>query len=277
MTERQSYRAGAKVKARADRPSTARAAKSRSERAPKDSVPSAARSGRQAKQAQRRAELLQAARSLFVEHGWDKTSVATIVAKVGVAQGTFYLYFDSKENVLAHLRQQVLIEYVTAFDRGRQSSVAADEGLVAGLAQVAHAVTRNRTLVHVFRSASTGAQTEEVWLDGRERFATPLAELIRTGVARGEFFVDDARLAAHFLLALFDDLIYEASQYDRPAPMPTTLRLATRFALRALCVPPARIEALTATKPSVSRPTRASAGATSSVTTARISKIGKSP
>ncbi|HET6439474.1 MAG TPA: TetR/AcrR family transcriptional regulator [Anaeromyxobacter sp.] len=48
----------------------------------------------------RRGELLEAAGRLFVREGFASVSVSRIVREVGVAQGTFYYYFESKEAVL---------------------------------------------------------------------------------------------------------------------------------------------------------------------------------
>lgn len=48
----------------------------------------------------RQAELLDAAQELFIQLGYQQTTVSTIVKKVGVAQGTFYYYFASKEAIL---------------------------------------------------------------------------------------------------------------------------------------------------------------------------------
>ena len=47
--------------------------------------------------ADRRTELLAAARSVFAKKGYEDATVAEIVASAGVAQGTFYLYFPGKE------------------------------------------------------------------------------------------------------------------------------------------------------------------------------------
>jgi AcrR family transcriptional regulator len=40
-----------------------------------------------------RAAIRDAANSLFLEHGVDKTTVDAICAAAGVSKGTFYLYF----------------------------------------------------------------------------------------------------------------------------------------------------------------------------------------
>ncbi len=48
----------------------------------------------------RRQELLDAALELFLEQGADATAVSHIVRKVGVAQGTFYYHFASKDELV---------------------------------------------------------------------------------------------------------------------------------------------------------------------------------
>jgi TetR/AcrR family fatty acid metabolism transcriptional regulator len=48
----------------------------------------------------RRAELVSAAAAVFAERGLAAATISDIVAAAGVAQGTFYLYFDSKDDVV---------------------------------------------------------------------------------------------------------------------------------------------------------------------------------
>src|SRR5919106_350942 len=45
----------------------------------------------------RRGELMQAAVDLAADRGFSRTRVSDIVGKVGVGQGVFYWYFDSKD------------------------------------------------------------------------------------------------------------------------------------------------------------------------------------
>jgi AcrR family transcriptional regulator len=51
----------------------------------------------------RREELLDAAASLIAEQGIEATSVGAIIARAGVAKGTFYWYFSAKEALLEAL------------------------------------------------------------------------------------------------------------------------------------------------------------------------------
>src|SRR5450755_4447689 len=54
---------------------------------------------------ERRDELTTAAQHLFLKHGLASTTIEQITSRAGVAKGTFYLYFSSKEDILAALGQ----------------------------------------------------------------------------------------------------------------------------------------------------------------------------
>ena len=85
----------------------------------------------------RAAELLTAAARVFAQKGFHETKVSDIVAAAGVAQGTFYLYFKSKndvffrlisgccERILDKLRQASAIhEQVRTAEEARENNLA---------------------------------------------------------------------------------------------------------------------------------------------------------
>ena len=65
---------------------------------------------------ERYTELLSAARAILAEKGFEATTVSEIVARAGVAQGTFYLYFPSKIALIAALNQE-MNEHIVGNDR----------------------------------------------------------------------------------------------------------------------------------------------------------------
>jgi len=52
---------------------------------------------------ERKNEILDTAQGIFLTKGYKQTSVESIIKKVGVAKGTFYYYFKSKEDLLDKL------------------------------------------------------------------------------------------------------------------------------------------------------------------------------
>ena len=74
----------------------------------------------------RRSELIACAQKLFYSKGYESTSVRDIVDEVGVAKGTFYYYFDSKQAVLEALVAELLAQMLKHFE-----AIVADDGLNA--------------------------------------------------------------------------------------------------------------------------------------------------
>ena len=61
---------------------------------------------------ERRQELIQTARELFISQGYEKTMVGDIVRQVGVAQGLFYYYFRSKQDIFLAVINQFTEERI---------------------------------------------------------------------------------------------------------------------------------------------------------------------
>lgn len=57
---------------------------------------------------ERKNEIMDVAWRLFIEKGFENTAVSDIVKTVGVAQGTFYYYFKTKEEVLNSILERML-------------------------------------------------------------------------------------------------------------------------------------------------------------------------
>lgn len=69
----------------------------------------------------RRAELLDLAEELFFESGYEKTTVADIIARAGVSKGGFYHHFDSKEALLEALLARLSLQIVSDAEAAYQT------------------------------------------------------------------------------------------------------------------------------------------------------------
>lgn len=154
-------------------------------------APKAVRSGgrNERRKARTRAALLQAARRLFGEHGFDGTTVAEIAEDADIAIGSFYNYFRTKEDLLAALLHESLAEQLRQIEARRANITDPAEAI-----SVAH-----RHLVRLARE-----QPEWAWLLVRmdvpyrvtdDVLARPAMRDLRAGIAAGRFRVADPRLA----------------------------------------------------------------------------------
>jgi AcrR family transcriptional regulator len=91
------------------------------------------RARREREKRERRRSILQAARETFFENGFHHTTVDSVAERAEVSKGTVYLYFESKEALLAHLLLEGLENLVTELDHayGAATDIPADEQLRA--------------------------------------------------------------------------------------------------------------------------------------------------
>ncbi|HET9130812.1 MAG TPA: TetR/AcrR family transcriptional regulator, partial [Terriglobia bacterium] len=57
-----------------------------------------------------RERIIKVAAKLFAKKGWDNTTTRGIAAAAGIANGTLFNYFDSKEAIVAELISEALIQ-----------------------------------------------------------------------------------------------------------------------------------------------------------------------
>jgi AcrR family transcriptional regulator len=79
----------------------------------------------------RRRSILDAARAVFFEDGFQLATVDDVAARAEVSKGTVYLYFESKETILAHLLLEGLEELVAVLEEAyaAEREIAAAERL----------------------------------------------------------------------------------------------------------------------------------------------------
>lgn len=120
-----------------------------------DPVDGRVRRGLDAREA-RRAQIKETALEVFAERGYHQTSVSDLVAAAGVARGTFYLYFDSKDAIFLELLDDLTAHLRANIVGVDTSSGAAPllEQLRATVERILQTVVSNRPLTRIiFREA----------------------------------------------------------------------------------------------------------------------------
>lgn len=98
---------------------------------------------------ERKQEIIDTAEMLFTEKGYDQCSVNDILNAIGIAKGTFYHYFKSKEEVL-----DAVIARTTDQIMERVLSVAGEKNL-----------TPEEKLLQVFLAMKADQKTEQALLE----------------------------------------------------------------------------------------------------------------
>ena len=158
--------------------------------------------------ARRQREILEAAREVFFEKGIHRATVDDVAAHAEVSKGTVYLYFQSKESILAHL----LLEGLSILLSQLEAAYAPNEPLSPEerLRQLAEAYWQfaqtHPNYYRLLMALDRGRFRERVPKETYQEILTEstrglqlVAEAIRRGTVEGIFAADDPLLAAGVL------------------------------------------------------------------------------
>jgi AcrR family transcriptional regulator len=172
-----------------------------------------------------RERLERAALALFVEHGYDATTVAEIADRAGLTRSTFFRYFADKREVLFG-GQDILAGLFTDSIRAAAPSATTVECLAAALESVTVVFTQERHDVAPQRRAAIAANSElqERELLKRARLASAIADALRARRA------DDitAQLAAEMGILAFSTAYARWAAPDNRQPFNEIARAALR-------------------------------------------------
>ncbi len=165
---------------------------------------------REEERARRRQDILDAARSVFAGQGFRRATVDAVAQRARVAKGTVYLYFESKEAILAGLVLQALGELTARLRAASdgQGALAPDERLCAmvdAYLNFALDAPDYFRLLNAFDrgdfQAGISAARQEQILAESNRTLDLVAQAIADGMAAGLFAPGNPRRAAGTLWA----------------------------------------------------------------------------
>jgi AcrR family transcriptional regulator len=151
---------------------------------------------------------MDAALKLFIAKGVGPTTIEQITAGASVAKGTFYLHFNSKEEVLDALRERFVKELLD----GIASAVSAEDdwrGRLEAWAKASVEGYLDALPLHDVVFKQPHAEPRENIL------VSNLAMLLAEGNAARAWYVEDARFTAVFLFHGYHAVLNEAVATDK--------------------------------------------------------------
>lgn len=183
---------------------------------------------------ERRAQLIAAALEVFAKRGVEDAPVSEIVKRAGVAQGTFYLYFETKNDIVNAAMLAAIDDAVQTIEAAiaRPGLSAMDKLMVLRDALVdktdePHEIEMSR----MFHRPENREVHDRMWSAYAVRMTPIVESIVAQGVEEGVFEAPDPRLAAWFVLAAM-------AAYDMSLTEPDTVLertgLLTAHVLRGL-------------------------------------------
>lgn len=146
---------------------------------------------------------------LFNEHGVDNVSIDDIVRELGLARGTFYVHFASKNALISTMlssRAVTVDEDYEAFLKTLPEDMSSCDALIALVGKICDVIEHGigfDTIKTIYKAQITAPYAQEA--SGYDRAVYRLVtEVLRKGIAQKEFRTDLSaeELSKHLVLAI---------------------------------------------------------------------------
>ena len=182
---------------------------------------------------QRTAEIIAAATQVFAEKGFDGATMADIAAQAGINKATIYLYFNSKDDLIQAIAEELFTQELANLKTVRDMSGTATARLKAYyemlIAEEA-AVLPLMPIIYEFYALGLRRKDVRAVITEYLRAVEEMLEtIIQEGIEAGEFAPTEARKAAWALDALLSGIflhwVYAPEEVDVSAQLRYSVRL----------------------------------------------------
>jgi AcrR family transcriptional regulator len=178
-----------------------------------------------------RAKIVQAARELVVEQGYDAVSTADVLARAGVSRGGLYHHFHSKQELMAAVLEAVEQDLIARLVAAVSDQPDPASALRAGAQWFLDECLRSEELQRAGGLEGRNALGWETWRHTITPYGlTLLAQTLAAAIDAGQIQPADPPTLAHLILAA----VHEASALVISATDPATERARAGQALANL-------------------------------------------
>lgn len=160
---------------------------------------------------ERRNEILDTAEMLFCNKGYTKTTINDILKEIGVAKGTFYYYFKSKEEVM-----DAIIARIIAYDVAFAKKIATNPDIPAIekffqilIGQRPKSGEVKEKILDQFHQPNNAEMHQKSMVQSILNLTPVLTEVIEQGIKENVFNTEHPKETIEFLLAssgcIFDE------------------------------------------------------------------------
>ena len=169
-------------------------------------------------QPDKREKILQGAVKVFATHGFYNSKVSQIASAAGVADGTIYLYFKSKDDILIQLFTATMAEIIERQETALRGIEAPIARLRVFMEVHFQAISESAALAEVLtvelRSSSKFMRGADMHLFGR--YLSIIARIVADGQEAGVFTSEaNPRLVARMLFGAMDELALQWAMDER--------------------------------------------------------------
>lgn len=140
--------------------------------------------------------------AVLAEHGLNGATMDRVAAAAGVAKGSLYNYFRSKDELLAFVHEKTIQPLLDANDEVATSDQPASAKIEAMLRNWRRYIGEHRaTFQMLIKNSNCEGVLKEAALKKNETVVNLIAEIINDGIESGEFRSVNAQYAGEMLLS----------------------------------------------------------------------------
>ena len=163
---------------------------------------------------ERRKEILDVAEMLFTTKGYSKTTVNDIIQMVGIAKGTFYYYFKSKEEVMdAIVMRFIDIGVENAKAVASNPNLKASEKIFQILMSQNPDTNRKEQMIEQLHQSNNAEMHQKSLVETILNLTPILTQVVEQGIEEGSFKTPYPKEVVEVLLAssqfMFDTGIFQ--------------------------------------------------------------------
>jgi len=185
----------------------------------------------------RRAAILQAARTELASKGLEATRISEIVARAGVAQGTFYLYFPSKSSLVIALTEEMNVEMMAALEQSAAQSTSLADVIAKGVRAAFGVLGRYRDILGLIHSRIGLTEMSDLCIEMDKPFYGFVASMIRQAQESGKVSAAvNPEIAGQLIVGLIEHAGHDCYVFQEQDPTEAYITEMTRFVRSALGV-----------------------------------------
>ncbi|EEK62144.1 TetR/AcrR family transcriptional regulator [Bacillus cereus] len=164
---------------------------------------------------ERRKEILETAERLFLTKGYTKTTVNDILKEIGIAKGTFYHYFKSKEEVMDEIIMRIIKEDVTKAKRivSNPDIPVLDKLFKILMEQSPKSGDVKEKMIQQFHQPNNAEMHQKSLVQSIIHLSPVLTEVLEQGIEEGIFSTPYPQETIELLLSsaqvIFDDGLFQ--------------------------------------------------------------------
>ncbi len=162
----------------------------------------------------RKQELLDIAYRMFITRGYENTSIDDIIAEAGIAKGTYYYYFQSKEQTLEEVIGMMIEKEIEAAGSILDSPLPVPQKIVAIIASIRPA-PEEQTIEGALMQPENIIMHQKIKRRLIEKVVPLLTKAAEEGVEQGIFSCDNIPERIRMMLVISNEIFDNYSFTDR--------------------------------------------------------------